>query len=504
MRYLMGLDVGGSVTKAAIYDETGHEMCSHGKKMDTLSPRPDFFERDTLRIRDCIFETVAETVHRFGADSGEIAAIGITGQANGLYMFDRNGRPTYPAILSSDSRAKEYAKRWKADGTLDRLIPKTRELLWPGQTPAIIAWFADNDPETLDKTDVFLTAKDYARYLLTGEFALEVTELSSTSIMDLGTRRLSDEIARELGIERYIGKYPSRLLESTEVAGHVTEECAARTGLKAGTPVVGGTIDTDAAVISQGIVREDQLGIILGTWGINAFITRQPVFSRDIYSAFYYCQPGYYELMEGSATSATNQEWFINTFLRQNGMEFAGYGEINRMVEESAPRNTVVFLPFLYGTNVNIDARSAFIGLTGHHGIPDMLRAIYEGVVFCHMYHIDRLLKLRGEQRPRVVRIGGGGARSRVWMQMFADALGATVEVSETEELGALGAAMVAGAGVGVFRDVFDAADKCTRIRCSFAPNREAGEYYSKKYAIYRGIIDALDPVWADLAELDR
>ncbi len=502
MKYLMGIDVGGSVAKAAVYDSVGREICSCGERMDTLAPRPGFFERDTLQIKDCVYKAVAEAVSKSGVDSGDIAAIGVTGQANGLYMFDREGRPTYPAILSSDSRAKEYIKRWNADGTLDRIIPKTREILWAGQTSAIIAWFADNDPETLERTEVFLTAKDYARYLLTGEFALEATELSSTSVMDLGEHKLSAEIAAELGIEKYIHKYPQRLLESTEIGGYVTEECAALTGLKAGTPVVGGTIDTDACVVSQGIVSEEQLGIILGTWGINAFITREPIYSKEIFSAFYYCLPEYYELMEGSATSATNQEWFIDRFLRQEGMEFQGYGEINRLIQESAVQNSILFLPFLYGSNVNIDARAAFVGLTGHHDIGDMLRAIYEGVVFCHMYHIDRLLKLKGTERPKLARIAGGGARSRVWMQMFADAMDATVEVSEAEELGALGAAMVAGAGVGVFKDMFDAAAKCTRISRSYAPNPETAEYYRKKYQLYRRLIDALDPLWTELSEL--
>lgn len=498
----MGIDVGGSVAKAAIYDSTGHEICSRGMKMDTLTPRPDFFERDTMQIRDSVYRAISETLRSSGIDSGAIAAIGVTGQANGLYMFDKDGNPSYPAILSSDSRARDYIKRWNADGTLERIIPKTREILWPGQTPAIIAWFADNDPATLERTDVFLTAKDYARYLLTGEFALEATELSSTSIMDLGRHELSAEIAAELGIESYIDKYPARLLESTEIGGYVTESCAWLTGLKAGTPVVGGTIDTDAAIVAQGIVQEEQLGIILGTWGINAFITKEPIYSKEIFSAFYYCLPGYYELMEGSATSATNQEWFINTFLRQNGMEYHGYSEINRMIQQSTARNSIVFLPFLYGSNVNIDARSAFIGLTGHHGIADMLRAIYEGVVFCHMYHIDRLLKLKGTQRPKQLRIAGGGARSAVWMQMFADALDATVEVSEAEELGALGAAMVAGTGVGVFRDMHDAAQKCTRISHSYTPDITAQPYYAKKYELYRRIIDALDPLWTELTEL--
>ena len=318
--------------------------------------------------------------------------------------------------------------------------------------------------------------------------------------MDLDTRRLSPEIAERLGIRAYMDKFPPKLLESTEIGGYVTARCAALTGLAEGTPVVGGLIDTVASIISQGITREEQLGMIIGTWGVNTFITRRPLYSKDIFSAFYYCLPGYQLILEGSPTSATNLEWFLQTFLRRQGQTFCGYDAVNRMVEQSDLHSSILFLPFLYGTNVNIDAKGTFVGLKGGHDIGDMLRAIYEGVVFCHMYHIDRLLKFRDP--PKTVRIAGGGARSAVWMQIFADALGAQVEVSEAEELGAMGAAMAAGVGVGVFADMYQAVEQFTDIRRVYQPDPEKHAYYQKKYAMYRRLIDALDPLWGDIEAL--
>ena len=500
MQYLMGVDIGGSVAKAAIYDTDGHELYACGRKMDTLTPQPEFCQRDPEQIRDCVYGAVSDVIKKATISGSDIAAIGVTGQANGLYMFKRDGTPVYPSILSSDLRAKEFIKRWNEDGTLDAILPKTRQILWAGQTSALVAWFAKYDPQILEQAEVFVTAKDYARFLLTGVFALETTEASSTSMMDLGTRSLSREIAERLGIAAYMNKFPEKLLESTEIGGYVTAQCAALTGLAEGTPVVGGLIDTVASIISQGIVREDQLGMIIGTWGVNTFITKRPLYSKDIFSAFYYCLPDYQLILEGSPTSATNLEWFIQTFLRQQGMTFCGYDAINQMVAESDLHSSILFLPFLYGTNVNIDAKGAFVGLKGGHGIADMLRAIYEGVVFCHMYHIDRLLKFR--ERPETVRIAGGGARSAVWMQIFADALGAQVEVSEAEELGAMGAAMVAGVGVGVFQDMYRAVERFTHISRVYQPDPEKHTYYQKKYALYRRLIDALDPLWMEFDQL--
>lgn len=501
MQYLMGIDVGGSVAKAAIYDIRGKEICAAGKAMDTLTPQPEYRERDTEQIRNSIYDAVAEVLKNSGVKGKEIAAIGVTGQANGLYMFDRNGVPTYPAILSSDMRAKEFVRSWNTMGVLDEIIPKTRQILWAGQTPAIIAWFASYDPDTLEKTDVFLTAKDYARFLLTGNFSLECTEASSMSLMDLETRRLSHEIMQKLGIERYENKFPSQILESTEIGGFVTKSCAECTGLIPGTPVAGGLIDTVACMISQGVVQEEQLGMIIGTWGVNAFITKRPLYSKNLFSAFYYCLPGYHLILEGSSTSATNLEWFIKTFLKQNGMNFCGYEKINEMIATGKEQNHLIFLPFLFGTNVSIDATAAFVGLDCSHGISDLLRAIYEGVVFCHMDHIDRLLEFR--DKPQAVRISGGGARSEVWMQMFADALGLTVEVSEAQELGALGASMAAGVGVGIFNDFYEAAAELTKIKKRYEPAAEKHSYYQRKYAIYRKLIEALDPIWNELSVLE-
>lgn len=500
MKYLMGVDIGGSVAKAAIYEKNGREVAACGSRLDTLTPDVGYCERDPGQIREGILNSIQAVIKKAGVSAEEIMAVGVTGQANGLYMFYKDGTPAYPAILSSDMRAKEYIKRWNEDGTLEKLLPLTRQILWAGQTAALVAWFADNDPITVDRADVFVTAKDYARYLLTGEFDLESTEASSTSLMDLSTGELSPEIFRLLGISKYYNKFPARVLKSTQVSGYVTEQCAERTGLKAGTPVVGGLIDTVASIISQGIVKEEQLGMIIGTWGVNTFITKRPLYSKDIFSAFFYCLPEYNLILEGSPTSATNLEWFIQTFLRQEGMDAWDYARINSEVDGSPYRSSILFLPFLYGTNAHIDAKSAFVGLKGGHGIPDMLRAIYEGVAFCHRYHIDRLLKFR--EMPKVVRMAGGGARSKVWMQIFSDVLGTEVEVSEAEELGAMGAAMAAGVGAGIFTDFLDASENMAHIRAVFTPDMVKHDYYEKKYAMYRKVLDALDPLWAELDSL--
>ena len=252
-------------------------------------------------------------------------------------------------------------------------------------------------------------------------------------------------------------------------------------------------MDSSASIVSVGVTDESKWGIIVGTWGINAFLSKTPVISPDIFMVYHSCISEFWQFMEGSSTSATNLEWFIDSFLNREKEEHI-YETCNRLVEEAPWRDTIIFLPFLYGTNVNIDSKSAFIGLKGNHGPASMIRAIYEGVIFCHRYHLERLQKFA--PMPKVIRMAGGAARSTTWMQLFADILGVRVEVPKAEELGALGAAMLAGVGVGIYKDAADAAAICTRIKSHYEPDMEKYAYYEKKYAVYKSIINALDPVW--------
>lgn len=497
MYYLLGIDAGGSVAKSAIFDTVGNEIACAGYKMDILCPGKGRNERDMEHFKNQVFASIQTVITKSGIDPGKIAAIGVTGQANGLFMLDKDGLPFQQnAILSSDTRAKDLVKKWNTDGTLSKLLPKTRQLLWPGQTTALIAWFSQNSSSTLEQAKTFLCAKDYVRYLLTGRLSLERTEASALSAMDLTTGTFTADIFKALGISEYLDKFPDQILDSTQICGYITKEAASITGLKLGTPVVSGLIDTIASVIASGIVDESMIGLIVGTWGVNTFITQKPIISDQIFSAFPYCLPDYNLILEGSSTSASNLNWYIDKFMKNSQTNF-DFNTANSMVEESDYKSSIFFLPFLYGSNVNIDAKSAFIGLKGRHDPADLLRAIYEGIVFCHAYHINNLCQFR--EMPSTVRIAGGGSQSDVWMQMFADVLGVTVEVSTAHELGALGAAMAAGVGASLYSDMRQAATTLCQVGRIFTCDPKRHVYYQNKYRIYKDLIHALDPLWESI-----
>lgn len=490
MKTLMGIDMGGTMVKAAVFDLAGNELASAGEKLITIQPKVDWMERDLADAREKIYACIRGAMEKAGINGEDVLGIGVTGQGNGAFFFDADGRPVCNGIMSSDMRAKEYIRRWNHDGTFQKVYPYTRQQLWAGNVCAIIAWFHDQARDILDRTAYIVTAKDYVRYLLTNEFHTEITEATSTSCMDLIEKEYSRDVFRILGIEEHLHKLPS-VIGSNEIGGYVTKEAAQITGLKAGIPVVGGQFDVSASVVSAGVHQEGQMGVVVGSWSINSYISKAPVQDEKIFMQHVYAVPDLYNILEGSATSASNQEWFIDTLMERDEHIYARCGE---MVASTDYQDTLLFFPYLYGTNVHLDAKAMFIGLNGTHRKEHMLRAVYEGVAFCHKQHIERLLQ--HTSKPSGVRIAGGAARSAVWMQIFSDVLNMDVEVSRATELGTMGVAMSAGVAAGVFSTLEEVIDRWASIKTVYHPNAERAEYYKKKYAAYQAVIGAMDGVW--------
>jgi L-xylulokinase len=342
-----------------------------------------------------------------------------------------------------------------------------------------------------------MQCKDYIRYHLTGEVYGEITDMSAINVMDLQTWEYDDRILSEFGLEKYKHIFPPVKL-STDVCGRITKEAAEQTGLIEGTLVAGGLFDCASCCLAVGVTDSDKMSVIAGTWSINSFISRIPVYSEDLFMTSLFCLDGYYLTTEGSMTSAGNLEWFISSFLtdddgkrRDNVYEYC-----NSMVASLKPEDSsVIFLPFLYGTNVNPDAKACFIGIDGSQGKAHMIRAMYEGVVFSAMMHIEKLLTFT--DMPSRVRISGGATESPLWVQMFADVLQMPIEVSDAKELGTLGAAMCVAVAAGDQPDLKTAAQSMSRVRYTCEPNPASRDIYSKKYEIYKDLLKSLDTVWA-------
>ena len=499
MTYLLGLDNGGTVCKAALFDLDGCEVAVFSEQSPVHTPKPGYTERDmeALWLTNCA--CIKGVLEKSGIAPEKVLGLAVGGHGKGLYAWGKDGKPAYNGIVSTDNRAWRYPENWKKSGVFDSLYPQLCQQLLPCQQASILAWMKDHDRAVYDNIQWVFSVKDYIRFRLTDEAYYEVTDLSSSGLMDVKNNKVDPHLLSALGIgEVYEKLAPQRY--SSEICGAVTKEAAALTGLIAGTPVAAGMFDIDACAIAMDITNNENICTITGTWSINEFISKTPVVGTQIAMNSLYAIPGYYLIEECSATGAGNLEWMIENLIGGISVPEGKslYDHINELVDSIEPQNSDVFyLPFLYGSNAHPLAKAGFIGLTSYHTLLDMLRAVYEGVAYSAKSHIDKLLSVR--EPPQAIRMGGGAVRSPLWVQMFADVLGLPIEtVTGVNELGALGCAMSAAVSVGIYKDYSEAAGHMVRISPPVYPDEKKSLIYAEKYRKYNAVKSALDRVWGE------
>lgn len=497
--FLLGIDNGSTVSKTALFDLQGNEVQTAARTAEIEYPKPGWTERNMDTIWSSTVEAIKEVISKAGVAPSQIIGIGTTGHGNGIYFLDREGKPLRPGIASLDTRASQIVTYWNQTGLASKVFPLTLQSFWPAQPNALLAWFKQNEPDSYQKIGTVFLIKDFIKYKLTGEITTDNTDMMGTSLMDVRKKEYSLDLLEMYGIADIMGALPVRA-ESFAVIGSVSAEAAAATGLKAGTPVVGGMYDIDGSAFGAGVVKPGQACIIAGTWSINVIVTGEPLVNPSILMTRGYTIPNMWISIEGSATSTTNLEWFVKNFCYKEYLEakergISVYAVCNELVESLPPEEiNVYFHPFLFGSNVQANARAGFYGLAGWQTKAHLLKALYEGVVFGHLSHINVLRNAGAEMNG--VRLTGGGSRSRVWTQIFTDVLQLPVEVPDGIEVGARGAAMNAGIGVGVFQDHIEAVEKAVKIVRRQEPNPERADRYQKAYQEYLSLVDGMHDHW--------
>lgn len=495
-KYAIGLDNGGTVIKAAIFDMQGKEIAVASRQTPVLTPHPSYTERDMeeLWLNNCA--CVREVLEKAAVHPADIVGLAVCGHGKGLYPWGKDGKPAYNGIVSTDNRAWKYPEKWYADGTFDKLYPQLCQQLMPCQQVSLLAWMKDHERKAYDNIAYVFSVKDYIRFRLTGEARSEATDISGSGLMDIRNVRFDKEMLEVFGIGEMYDRIPP-LCYSHETAGAVTKEAAELTGLPVGTPVAGGMFDIDACAIALDVTTPESMCTIAGTWSINEFIAGKPVTDGSIAMNSLYAIPGYYLIEECSATSAGNLEWFLETCMENEKLPEGKrlYQYADELVASVDPGDCdVYFLPFLYSSNAHPLGKGSFVGLTTYHRKAHMLRAVYEGVAYSHKTHIERLLSAR--KPPAAIRMAGGVVNSPLWVQIFADILGYPIETVKVKELGALGCAMAAAVAAGIYRDYPEAARHMVHIHSTVSPQTEAVPIYRGKYEKYTAVSNALDTVW--------
>lgn len=489
--YFLGIDNGGTMTKAVLFDARGNVIA--GESADTpviVYGGGAFVERDMDKLWEvtaaCIKGALAKSRV---VDPREIACVGCTGHGKGLYLWGKDGKPAYNGIASTDRRAEDVVARFEASGVAAEAKKLTLGRLLSCQPAALLAWLKQNERNVYNSIKYIFEAKDYIRFRLTGAAYAEQTDYSGTSLMNLHTRSFDPELLRLFGIPEIESCLPE-LVCSYDSCGAVTPEAAALTGLVAGTQVCGGMFDIDACAIASGVTEPGRICVITGTWSINEYPADAPVAPDTTTLNSLFCVPGKYLIEESSPTSAGNLDWYItNMFPNPHGLSKKElYRSLDAAVDDIPPDHSdAVFLPYLYGTNSAARAQSGFYGL--HSGMTafEAARAVYEGICFGHRLHLERLAAhIPGGLDNVELRLTGGAVNSEVWVKMFADVFGRPVTVVSGKEPGTLGCAMAGAVCTGIYGDYAEAAEHMVNVRTTVAPDLAKTAVYNKKYSLWK------------------
>lgn len=508
LKYLMGIDNGGTSSKAAIYDLKGREVAQCCTYTNMLLPHEYWTERDMEELKRVNFEAIRGALDESRIDPGDIIGVSTTGHGNGLYLIGKNGSYVRNGIVSTDNRAHKIVEKWLSDEDYENIVrPRTYATIWSSQPAALLKWLDENEPEVYEKTEYVFMITDLVRYWLTGNPGFERSNASGTSLFNQNTETYDEHVFRYFGIEKWMKKMPP-LVDSAEKAGEITDEASRKTGLLKGTPVAGGLFDITASALSTGLVKHNQLSIVTGTWSINQYIDNRITVVKDLFMTSDYPLKGEYLLTEASPTSGSNLTWFIDTFLKSHSKllkivddENSIYDYCSRLVESVKPwESKLIFYPFIFGSNAGVANSSAgFIGATKETSLAEFVTAIYEGVCFAHKSHVDKLININSHILDAPIRIAGGITNSETWLQMFANVFQKPLELVNVKENGALGTSMAAGVMSGVFPNFYVASQNMVNIAKVIQPDPTMAAIYRQKYELYKKAVINQANVWSDI-----
>lgn len=488
----LGIDISTTGAKALLMDATGAVVTTATTALPLSTPKPLWSEQDPHDWWNGIVASIRQALAQAGANGDDVTAIGLTGQMHGLTLLDKNGDVLRPAILWNDQRTGAQCDEIRARVGKARFIQITGNDALTGFTAPKILWVRENEPEVYAKGAHVLLPKDYVRYKLTGDYATDKAGAAGTILFDVKARDWSPEVLEKLDIP---AEWMPKTHEGPEVTGVISAEAAALTGLKAGTPVVGGGGDQAAGAVGVGAVESGIVGLVLGTSGVVFASTDAPYIEKDgLLHAFCHAVPGAWHLMGVMLSAAGSLQWHRDTLAPGVGFDDL----LAPAANIPAGAEGLFFLPYLTGERTPYPdplARAGFIGLTLRHALPHLTRAVLEGVAFGLRDSME-LVKGAGLGKIKQIRVSGGGAKSPLWRQILADVIGSELVTVNTTEGGAFGAALLAAVGAGVWKTVPEACRATIKVVSATSPQPAQVKVYNDLYPLYRGLYPALKPTF--------
>jgi len=515
MALMLGIDVGTSSTKALVIDDSGCVVESASAPHTLEQPRAGWSEQDPRQWWSASVHAMRAVTERLGTRSGEIAAVGLSGQMHGSVLLPREtldgsgerGEPLRPAILWNDQRTAAQCEAIEHTvGSRRRLVEMVGNAALPGFTLPKLLWVREHEPEVWRRTAMVVLPKDYVRLRLTGFPATDAGDGAGTLLLDIHRRSWSERAIRLFDID------PAMLppvLESATPAGEVTASAAALTGLAPGIPVATGSGDNQCGAVGAGVVEAGVALATLGTSGVLYAHAGAPRLDlgpdeRSAGRIHTMCaadgdaqRSGAWCLTGCMLSAAGSLQWARDRL-------FPGES-VDRLIAEAAAAppgcEGLVFLPHLTGERCPHPdplARGAWIGLTSRHSRAHLVRSVLEGVTFTMRAILDLFADTGID--ATTVRLGGGGARSELWRQMQADVYRRPVCLPNTEEGPALGAALLAGVAAGVWESVPAACRACIRITETREPDGATADRYEPVRRVYESLYPRLREAFHSLS----
>jgi xylulokinase len=497
--YLLGIDVGTSGTKALLIDTAnGAVKASAMTEYPMFTPQPLWAEQNPADWWAATVSSIRSILRSDRIQAKQIMGIGLTGQMHGLVLLDKYGRLLRPCIMWNDQRTGAQCAAITEKIGARKLLELIANPVLPGFTAPKIVWVREHEPAVYAEIAQVLLPKDYIRYRLSGMFATEVSDASGTNLFDVRQRCWSSEMLAALDIPR---SWLPESFESTIVSTRVSTAAASETGLIEGIPIVGGGGDQAAQAVGAGIIRSGIISATLGTSGVIFAATEKfSVEPEGRLHTFCHAVPGQWHWMGVMLSAAGSFRWFRDALGQAEVAEARASGmdvyDVLTTQAASAPAGSegLIFLPYLSGERTpyaDPNARGVYFGLTLRHTKAYLVRAVLEGVAYGLR---DSLELMRGMGLDFTqVRASGGGARSALWQQILADVFNSEIALVNVTEGAAYGAALLAGVGAGVYKDVEDACAQTVHLTHRVEPSGDVGTY-AAYYPVYRGLYPALAP----------
>jgi xylulokinase len=495
-KYLMGVDLGTSSVKTMIIDLNGNMLGGASQEYSFDVPRAGWAEQDTNVWYEATLSTMKTAFQEANLSPGDIEAIGLSGQMHGLVCADEAGRAVRPAIIWADQRSAAQVKEVNRKIGRRRLGEWTANPLATGFMLASWLWLREYEDESSRKTAQLLLPKDFLRWQLTNQLGSEPSDASSTLLFDTANRIWSLRVLKALDI-------PSSLLppihESNEIAGGLVTEAAHLTGLLAGTPVVYGGSDQGMQALGHGIIQPGLLSCAIATGGQLVTPLDTPAYDPKLrMHTFCHVLPGQWFLLAATLSAGLSLKW-----LRDNLFQGSSYQELADLAQRVGWSDGLFFLPHLAGERtpyMDPASRGSFWGLTVHHHRAHIVRAVMEGVVFSMRQCLELINEVGeptgapvGSPVERII-ASGGGTKHPLWTQLLADIFNQPIYLTQTREPSALGAAMSAGIGSGVYADAATACRKVVRWSDEvIRPNLEMAERYQRAYSTFQELYPSME-----------